>query len=223
MLLTWQRLCSNSCNLISVFPATFSVSSHSPYSPGCSQQYWVTVAFLSNCWATYKFTEHVKEENLQFLSILLSINLFIDIHQEDFERNPVPATFHSTSSEFFNGFRGCQSVVFIVWVLLGRENSRHLATLPLVSPPNDVWEKSAVIPYWWLVTSQIWVVLLIGRAAWEIWLNQSEALPRSGQWRVISMEFLRSFLRRLLAGKPVVAPPNVGCFLRLGCCFRIKK
>ena len=29
------------------------------------------------------------------------------------------------------------------------------------------------------------------------------------------MEFLRSFLRRHLAGKPVIASPNVGCFLRL--------
>ena len=29
------------------------------------------------------------------------------------------------------------------------------------------------------------------------------------------MEFLRSFLRRHLAGKPVVASPNVGYFLRL--------
>ena len=29
------------------------------------------------------------------------------------------------------------------------------------------------------------------------------------------MEFLRSFLRRHLAGKPVVASPNVGCLLRL--------
>ena len=53
------------------------------------------------------------------------------------------------------------------------ENSRHLATLPLVSPPDDVWETSAEIPYWWRVTTQIWVVLLTGRAAWEIWFNQS--------------------------------------------------
>ena len=29
------------------------------------------------------------------------------------------------------------------------------------------------------------------------------------------MDFLRSFLRRHLAGKPVVASPNVDCFLRL--------
>jgi len=44
---------------------------------------------------------------------------------------------------------------------LAWENSRHLATLPLVSPPNDVWETSAEIPYWWRVTTQILVVLLI--------------------------------------------------------------
>ena len=62
---------------------------------------------------------------------------------------------------------------------LAWENSRHLPTLPLVSPPNDVWEKSAEIPFWWRVSTQIWDVLLIGRAAWEIWFNQSEALPRS--------------------------------------------
>ena len=35
--------------------------------------------------------------------------------------------------------------------------------------------------------------------------------PDLGQWPVISTEFLRSFLRRHLAGKPVVASPNVGC------------
>ena len=29
------------------------------------------------------------------------------------------------------------------------------------------------------------------------------------------MEFLRSFLKRHLAGKPLVASPNVGCFLNL--------
>ena len=68
--------------------------------------------------------------------------------------------------------------------------------LPLFSPRNDVWETSAEIPYWWRITPQIWVVLLIG---------QSETLPIFGYWRVISMEFLRSFLRRHLAGKPVVA------------------
>ena len=99
--------------------------------------------------------------------------------------------------------------------LLAWESSRHLATSHLVSPQNDVWETSAEIPYWWRVTSQIWVVLLIGRATWEIYFNQSEALPRSGWWLVISMEFLHLFLRHHLAGKPGVVSPNVGCFLRL--------
>ena len=28
----------------------------------------------------------------------------------------------------------------------------------MVSPPNDVWETSAEIPYWWCITTQIWVV-----------------------------------------------------------------
>ena len=44
--------------------------------------------------------------------------------------------------------------------------------------------------------------------------DQSESLARSGWWRVNS-SFLRSCLRRHLAGKPVVGSPNVGCFLRL--------
>ena len=34
--------------------------------------------------------------------------------------------------------------------------------------------------------------------------NQSEALPRSGQCHVISIKFLRSFLRRRFAGKQMV-------------------
>ena len=37
------------------------------------------------------------------------------------------------------------------------------------------------------------------------------------------MEFLRSFLRRNLVGKPVVASPNVGCFLRLIYSFHQKR
>ena len=50
-------------------------------------------------------------------------------------------------------------------------------------------------------------------------LNQISHVENTTQiWvvtRHLSMEFLRSFLRRHLAGKPVVALPNVGCFPRL--------
>ena len=51
---------------------------------------------------------------------------------------------------------------FKVAIHLAWETSPLLATLPLVSPTNDVWETSAEIPYWWRITTQIWVVLLIG-------------------------------------------------------------
>ena len=61
------------------------------------------------------------------------------------------------------------------------------------------------------------------------WLNQISPAARPIRsttqiWvvRFISMEFLHSFLRRHLAGKPVVASPNVGCVLRL-CVFTSRK
>ena len=59
--------------------------------------------------------------------------------------------------------------------MLAWENIRHFATPPLVSPRNDVWETSAEIPYWWRVTIQIWVVLLIGWSKFPMWFGQSEA------------------------------------------------
>ena len=57
---------------------------------------------------------------------------------------------------------------------------------------------------------------LIGRTAWEIFFNQSKALPRSGvairhQYGISALVSQTSF-----AGKPVVASRNIGCFLRLG-------
>ena len=58
-------------------------------------------------------------------------------------------------------------------------NSRHFATSPLVSPRNDVWGTSAEIPYWWRVTTQIWLVLLIGWGKFAPWHDQSEEFPIS--------------------------------------------
>ena len=46
-------------------------------------------------------------------------------------------------------------------------------------------------------------------------INQSEALPRCGQWHTISVEFLPSFLRRHFAEELVVAWRNISCFLRV--------
>ena len=58
-----------------------------------------------------------------------------------------------------------------------RENRWHFAMPPTISPRNDVWETSAEIPYWWRVSTQIRVLLLIGCATCEICFNQSRALP----------------------------------------------
>ena len=47
----------------------------------------------------------------------------------------------------------------IAWV-----KSRHFTTPLLVSMRKDVWKTNAEILYRWRVTTQIWVVLLIGRS-----------------------------------------------------------
>ena len=88
--------------------------------------------------------------------------------------------------------------------MLAWENSRHLATLPLVvSPPNDVWEKNAEIPYWWRVTIQTWVVLWLvesnfprgttnqehyldlgsdASSVWNFYARFSDVIWRGNQW-----------------------------------------
>ena len=47
-----------------------------------------------------------------------------------------------------HGTAECDKEDLYVKPLLAWEKSRHLATLPLVSLPNDVWETSAEIPYY---------------------------------------------------------------------------
>ena len=81
-----------------------------------------------------------------------------------------------------------------------------------VSPRNDVWETSAGIPYWWRVTTQTWIVLLIGRSKFPSRHVQPEALLRS----VTRHQYgISVFFWRHVAGKPVVASWNVACFLKL--------
>ena len=78
------------------------------------------------------------------------------------------------------------SVNFNEWV--ARENSRHFATPLLVSPRNDVWETTTKIPYRWRVTTQIWVVHLIG-------YKLIQPIRSTTQICIFFKEFLRSFLR----------------------------
>ena len=94
------------------------------------------------------------------------------------------------------------------------ENSRHFATPPLASPRNDVWEASAEIPYWWRVTTQIWVVLLIGRVGnllqpmrkhypdlgsdtsslWDFWTRFSDVISRETSGGVAKCRLFFLFL-----------------------------
>ena len=61
-------------------------------------------------------------------------------------------------------------LLYITVSSLARENTRHI----VVSSWNDIWEMSAEIPYWWGVTTQIWVVLLIG---WSKFLTNKKLFP----------------------------------------------
>ena len=52
-------------------------------------------------------------------------------------------------------------------------------TSPLVSPRNDVWETSTEIPYWWRVTTQIWVEIIACVENVSVWFRSRER-PRNG-------------------------------------------
>ena len=126
----------------------------------------------------------------------------------DIEKNLANRPLHVHFVQRTNGKVKVRFTWSLAW-----ENSRHLATLPLVFPPNDVGEKSAEIPYWWRVTTQSWVVLLIG------WIKFSTRPIRSTTqiWVVTCHQYGISALvsETSFGGKLVVASPNVGCFLRL--------
>ena len=80
-------------------------------------------------------------------------------------------------------------------------------------PRNDVWKRRAEIPYWWCITSQIWVGLLIG---WKFASTNQKHYPDLGRDESSVWNFCtRFFLRRHFAGEPTVESRSVGCFLRL--------
>ena len=156
---------------------------------------------------------------MQNNTLILSFNIFchkyLPLEQKHKSFGTKRLTFNKHYERLTRNQKNCSSwfrsrIIRIAW-----ENRQHFATPRTVSPRNDVWETSVEIPYWWRVTTRIWVVLLIGWGKFHKRHDQSEALPRSRYWCVVSVEFLRSFLRRHFAGKPLVASWNVLCFLRL--------
>ena len=76
---------------------------------------------------------------------------------------------------------------------------------PLVSPQNDPWGTSTEIWYWWHVSTQIWAVLLIGCATWEICFQLIRSTIQI--WVVTRHQyctetvFLHLFLRQHFQGK----------------------
>ena len=82
------------------------------------------------------------------------------------------------------------------------ENKPTITNPQLVSPQNKVWRPE--IPYWWRVTTQIWVRLLICWGKFPSRHDQSEALPRFVWWRVICMKFRRTFQEGKSPGKEFV-------------------
>ena len=86
---------------------------------------------------------------------------------------------------------------------------------PLLFPGNGVWGSSVEIPYWWRVTTQIWVVFVIGWS--EFWTTQKNYPDLGGDTSSVWNSCPHSSLRRHFAGKlwPAVASRNFGCFLRL--------
>ena len=79
---------------------------------------------------------------------------------------PLPRTLRGTlpgllvTCQLHSGWFGWAGWTLLLWALwrIAWQNSRHFARPPVVSTRNDVWETSAEIPYWWPVTTQIWVV-----------------------------------------------------------------
>ena len=95
----------------------------------------------------------------------------------------------------------------LTFCLAASESNRYFATPH--SLRNDEGT-SAEILYWWRVATQNWVVLLIGWSQFST--NQVLGSDTSS---LISMEFLRLFLRDYFAGKAVVASRTVACLLKL--------
>ena len=102
------------------------------------------------------------------------------------------------------------------------ESSQNLGTPPLVSPQNDVWK--------WLQKFHTGDVVChypdrssASDCNFPSANDQSETLPRSGYWHLISMKFLQSFLRCQFTGTPVVVLKNISCFLTLsdGCSVQL--
>ena len=74
---------------------------------------------------------------------------------------------------------------------------------------NDVWGSSTEIPCWWCVTTQIWVVFLIG------WSNCKPIRTTNQNWVVTrhQREIFEFVPQTSFYGETIGNMRNVGCFL----------
>ena len=64
-------------------------------------------------------------------------------------------------------------------------------------PANDIWETRAEIPYWWQVTTQIWVVLLVGWSKFSANQNTTQiSVVRCHQYGISALVSQTSFNSR---------------------------
>ena len=129
---------------------------------------------------------------------LKSLNFIMLYKQDNSGKKIYRRKLYSGKFTKWNNFKSGRSNLAIAG-----ENSQHFAAPPIVYSWNDVWEMSTKIPYWWHVTSQIWLVLLIG---WKFASSNQKHYP------IVSIEFLCSFLKCHFVGKPVGGSRNVCCF-----------
>ena len=108
-----------------------------------------------------------------------------------------------TKSYFFPWTLSRLGIFFFLFYFFTKINVKFIYILTKPGKTADIWRR-----YHWFPRQ------MTSEKRAQKFHSDDASLRRSG---VISMEFLPSFLRRHLAGKPGVASPNVGCVLRLVC------
>ena len=137
------------------------------------------------------------------LSARFELGSYTVVYQHNLEEFP---------SKVVNGFHQLLLVLNEnIAHLLAWANGQHFVMLPLVSSQNNIWRMTAEIPYWWRVTTQFWLVLLVGRAARVICFKQSEALLRSGSETTSVLNFCSCSVDLISEAKWVVALQNLNC------------
>ena len=111
--------------------------------------------------------------------LLSPLNLFISTSKKEFKKREISDHRPRRLGRLWIASPVANSYVVISYDCGRLRKQPTIHDAPLFFPRNDVWERRAKIPYWWRISTQIWVVLLIGWGKCSTWQDQSKALPRS--------------------------------------------